>query len=92
MGMMFRLTDAGRLIHDHPDRYPQHSGEREMALLKAMRGGASFDDIVRHVPGEMFEVLQAMATAMASGLLERYGAEREPDSGMDNVGLGHGRW
>lgn len=89
MWIMFSLTDAGRRVHDRPGRYPQHGAE--MALLAAMQAhdALSFEDIIRSVSGEMFKVLQAMATAMASGLLEEL-----PDTeraGKDR-GLGHGRW
>ncbi len=86
MGMMFRLTDAGRRV-----RFDVHTKEMK-AILTAMRthGTLSFDDIVRHAPGEMFGVLQAMATAMASGLLTSWPTDAEaPDK---DGGIGHGHW
>lgn len=92
MGIMFTLTDAGRRLHDHPKRYPQYGSEM-MAILAAIQAhgaGLSFDDIVRHVPGEMFRVLQEMAIGMATGLLK---ADDAPPQRSDkDRGLGHGRW
>lgn len=88
----FRLTDAGRRAHGRPGL---DSNTPEMiALLNTMLASGeafSFDDIVRCVPGEMYKVLQAMATGMAMGLLEE---TRPPGAQPDdkNRGLGHGRW
>ena len=71
MGIMFSLTDAGRRVHDQPRLYPQY-GADGLALLAAIQAhdaGLSFEDIIQSVPGEMFRVLQLMATGMAAGLL-----------------------
>ncbi len=95
MGVMFSLTEAGRRVCDHPNLYPQHDTE-ERAILSAIQvhGALSFDDIVRYVvPGEMFKVLQAMATGVAMGLLETDdAAPQQPDKPSKDRGLGHGRW
>lgn len=91
MAMTFRLTDAGRRVRERPGFY-QHA-EETMKLLGTMAHGAlSFDSIVRHAPAEMVEpsgmykMLQAMATALAMGLLE-VDLPSEKDRRF-----GHGHW
>jgi len=95
MGIMFSLTDAGRLVHNQPGLYPQFSSEEMRTILGALEHGAlSFDDIVRNMPWKMFRVLQEMAAGMAMGVLK---AESSPGPdcqiGQDqDRGLGHGHW
>lgn len=92
MGIMFSLTGEGRRVHEQPGLYSQHDTAEMRAILAAIQkhGVLSFDDIVRSAPGEMFRVLQEMATGMAMGLLEADDASpQQPDK---DRGLGHGRW
>ncbi len=86
METMFSLTDAGRRANERPGF--DSNTEEMRAVVAMMESGAefSFDDIIRLVPGEMYRVLQAMATGMAMGLLE---AKRQA---TDNRMFGHGHW
>lgn len=92
----FSLTVAGQRVHDRPNLYPQHDTQRPLLAALAHDTGLSFDDIIRSVPGKIFEVLQAMAIGMAMGLLEAELSpqqRREPNSGTNrDTGLGHGHW